>query len=63
MTVEVKGYGKITANKSILNSLSLVFDTAEEKYKAEGKETMAKIMNEASWSIYNALNETGYYKD
>jgi hypothetical protein len=63
MTVEVRGYGKITASKATLNGLSIIFDNAEELYKTKGNPDMAKIMNGASWDIYNALNAAGYYDD
>lgn len=63
MTVKLRNYGKITASKETLNSLSIVFDYAEEHHKTKGNIEMAKILNDASWEIYNALNGVGYYND
>ena len=53
--------GKITANKDTLNSISIAFFEAANKYKDEGADALAGRYDRVSKEIYNALKNTGYY--
>lgn len=53
--------GKITANKDTLNSISIAFSKAAEKFKDEGYDGMAEDFDRVADEIYNALNNTGFY--
>jgi hypothetical protein len=61
MTVEVKGFGKITADERVLNLLSMFADEAAGKYKKDDIDLLAEGAKEFSDSIYGALREIGYY--
>lgn len=63
MTVELNGYthGKITANKSTLNSLACVLSMAMEKYEEDSM--MRKILYKDFSTIWEALEKEGYYED
>lgn len=73
MTVNIKGYGKITASKAVLNNICILFnDSAKlawiEAEQQEGE--MVDIYNrygryqkERSNAIYEELKATGYYDD
>ena len=54
--------GKIRANKDTLNSISIAFFKAANKYKDEGADALAERYDRVSEEIYNALNNTGYYQ-
>lgn len=62
MTVELKGIGKVTASKEVLNLLSIWATEASRVYEGRERHYMAKEAQEASSSIFEALEETGYYK-
>ena len=53
--------GKITANKETLNSISLAFSKAADKFKDEGSDGLASAFDRTLEEIYTALKETGYY--
>lgn len=61
-TVDIPGFGKITAEDSTLSIISLWAAMADEKWTQDGAHGIAKEANEASLTIYNFLNEKGYYK-
>ena len=61
-TVEIEGFGKITAEDSTLNMISLWASMADEKWTQDAAYGIAKEAKEASMTIYNFLNEKGYYK-
>lgn len=62
-TVEIPGFGKITAEDSTLNIISLWAAMADEKWTQDGARGIAKEAQEASMTIYNFLNEKGYYNN
>ena len=62
-TVEIPGFGKITAEDITLNMISLWAAMADEKWTQDGARGIAKEAKEASMTIYNFLNEKGYYKN
>ena len=73
MTIDVKGFGKVTASKETLNSLAVLFIYAEEAFnkRSEDKnrsEKMREVANriagyhrESRNSIFEALDAVGYY--
>ena len=65
MTIKINdGNGKdytITASKQLLNLLSSALYTTEEAYKERGYDSLAEMYGSLSDSIYNALDNTGYY--
>ena len=74
MTINVKGFGKITASKEVLNDLAVLFIYAEEMFDRRSKDTnrskemcevdtrMAGYQAERCQSIFEALDAAGYYK-
>lgn len=62
MTVETT-YGKITANRNVLNSLCITFAESAEYNKAKGYNALAKQAEKTFNAIFHALEESGYYKD
>lgn len=53
--------GKITANKVVLNAISIAFSTAADKFKDKGADALAERYDRVSEEIYTALKKTGYY--
>lgn len=74
MTINVEGFGKITASKEVLNDLAILFMYAEEAFERRSKDEsrseemravdsrMASYQAERCHSIFEALNAVGYYK-
>lgn len=62
MTIETK-HGKITGNRNLLNYISLLACEAEDKYRKEGADALAEDAKAFSDIIYEALLESGLYKD
>ena len=62
-TVEVEGYGKITATASALNSISISLKEAANLNRRQGCEAIANLRDRQSEQIYDALAKTGLYKD
>lgn len=62
MTVNIRGLGKITASKDVLNILSTTFDCASIYGFQNNNETLSKMYSEFSPEIFIALEKTGYYK-
>lgn len=60
MTVNTS-IGKITANRVLLNAISIAFSNAADKFKDEGADALAGRYNRVSEEIYNALKNTGFY--
>lgn len=63
MTVDIKGIGKITASKRLLNELSISLWVASEAEESKGHHDIAKRNEKISDSILLALKEDGYYFD
>lgn len=72
MTIDVKGFGKVTASRETLNDLAVLFIYAEEAMKRREAESttehmrevykrMAGYKNESRNSIFEALDAVGYY--
>lgn len=57
MTVELKGYGKVTASANVLNLLSMVFSNAEKYQISKEHIENAEFYEECSEKIYDALFE------
>ena len=62
-TVEVAGFGKITADESLLNMISLWGRLASDKFKDEGATALAEQAKDIGDTIYHLLDTKGYYKD
>ena len=60
-TVEIAGFGKITAEESTLNMISLWGQLASEKYNEEGATALAKQAKDIGVMIYKMLDKKGYY--
>lgn len=60
MTVNTS-IGKITANKVVLNAISIAFLRAADKFKDEGAGALAGRYNRISEEIYNALKNDVFY--
>lgn len=61
MTVELKGIGKVTASKEVLNLLAIWAIRAAENYESKGLNALRKQALEADKEIFDALAETGFY--
>lgn len=62
-TVEIPGFGKITAEDSTLNEISLWAITTSHTWEEQGAHAISKEAMTASETIYNFLYEKGFYKD
>lgn len=62
MTIETK-WGKITANKEVLNLLGSIIYTATYQYESKGYDALEKQAYDIAEAIYNKLDESGYYKN
>ena len=62
MTVELNE-GKITANRDVLNTISLAFHEASERYEAVHCFALARDCKENANKIYDVLEASGYFKD
>lgn len=62
MTIETY-YGKITANKAVLNYISEAFSALGKEEQSKGYINLANISYRDSKTIYNMLEKAGYYKD
>lgn len=68
MTINIEGFGKVTASKHVLNSLSLLFDKSSAMYRYKYEETknddyliLSEYENDRSMQIYNELKKSGLY--
>lgn len=62
MTIELKGHGKISANKYTLNYISILAEQAALQFSENGMTALAEEAQEIANDIYNILSETGLYK-
>ncbi len=62
ITIEINGE-KITASKRFFNELSLLLHESAERRMKDGFEHYAKSEERKAMVIYEALAETGYYKE
>ena len=60
-TVEVIGFGKITAEERVLDMISLWGRIASDKFKDEGETALAEQAQDFGDMIYNLLDTIGYY--
>lgn len=63
MTVNIEGLGKITASKAVLNEISSAFGSACDFYRNRNSEALANKSYKIFISIYDALDDSGYYED
>lgn len=63
MTVEIKGIGKVTANKDVLNYITLLAGEAAHRYEEKGYNALAKQADKFSTEIWKALDASGLYND
>ncbi|MBQ8426167.1 MAG: hypothetical protein IJX16_00180 [Clostridia bacterium] len=61
MTVEIKGLGKITASKEVLNTLSSLIWESSESYENRGRKALAKDASDIANAIYDELDKANYY--
>jgi hypothetical protein len=62
-TLEIENWGKVTATASALNSISIMLMEAASLNRKQGCEVVANLRDRQSKQIYDALAETGFYKD
>ena len=62
-TLEIENWGKVTATASALNSISIMLMEAASLNRKQGCEVVANLRDRKSKQIYDALAETGFYKD
>lgn len=62
-TVEIEDWGKVTATASALNSISIILMEAASLNRKQACEVVANLRDRQSKQIYDALAETGFYKD
>ena len=63
MTIDIKGLGKITASKEVLNLLSAMAYDAETTQANKNHDAIARQYSGIANNIYDALLECGYYND
>lgn len=63
MTVNIEGLGKITASKEVLNEIALAFGSASKFDRSRNRNSLADKRYKVCNSIYDALDESGYYND
>lgn len=63
MTIELKGIGKVTASKEVLNLIAIWAGQAAESYEVKGLNALKRQATEADKEIYDALDKTGYYNN
>ena len=64
MTINFKNSitpGKITADKYLLNFISILAGEAADKYESEGSSALAENARSLSNQIYEALSKAGLY--
>ena len=61
MTIDIKGLGKITASKDVLNVLAGMCLYASKGYEDRGMITMSIYSDECFITIYDELDKAGYY--
>ena len=64
MTINFKNSitpGKITADKYLLNFISILAGEAADKYEREGASSLAEDARDLSNQIYEALSNAGLY--
>lgn len=63
MTIDVEGFGTLTANRDLMNYISLALFKAGEMYRREGADALARQAEEFSDEIYNQLVAINYYDE
>lgn len=61
MRVKVEIYGTIQAPKDLLNFLVMALDDAMDGQEDKGYKVVASKYREVCDSLFNALDEAGYY--
>lgn len=61
MTVNIKGLGKITASKEVLNELVIVFSHSATFYMLDNWFKLSERDKNISNAIYAELSKVGYY--
>ena len=62
MTVNIEGLGKITASKEVLNQIAGAFSSSCELERSKNRDALANKSYKVFVSIYDALDDTGYYE-
>lgn len=63
MTVMFENGEKVTASKDVLNELSLAYRYASERWEQKNLYVTAELYEQRAHTIYDALDETGYYDE
>ena len=62
-TINVEQWGKITAESSTLNSISLVLRESAKLNERIGADATARLRKRQAKQIYDGLAKTGFYED
>lgn len=62
MTVNIEGLGEITASKEVLNQIALAFSSACELERSKNRDALANKNYTVFISLYDSLDDTGYYE-
>lgn len=63
MTVNIEGLGKITASKAVLNEIASAFSSASEFDRSRNRNALANKSYKVFTSIFDSLEDSGYYED
>lgn len=64
MTIDIKGFGKVTASKEVLNSICLLLgDACELRTRKGDRFGTAKIYTEMAQQVYEELDKVGLYDE
>jgi len=63
MQVEIKGLGKITATKEVLNAIAIMAYKSSEYNKIKKRNALAELDANVHSEIYKALENAGYFKE
>lgn len=61
MTINIEGFGKITASKKVLNEISLLALDASKYRRNKGQDSIANNWSDISDFIYDTLLKAKYY--
>lgn len=61
MTVNIEELGKLDASKQILNDIAIAYSASRDFYRSTGCNALADRCNKICCSIYDVLDESGYY--
>ena len=61
MTVEIKGFGKVTGNKDVMAFIEAAFWKVGDSYSLEGFKNLSELHKEIARDIHKELTAKKYY--